>query len=345
MKKYSLLILILFINCSFSKLTEIQYRNEFTAWMTSNQRTYASSEFTNRYNTFKSNLDFINQWNSKGSKTVLALNEFADISNEEYRKNYLRNDNNINKLSSLLINDKEDKEIKSSSSSGSGSSGIDWRKKGAVPSVKSQIGGCGSWPITAVGATESAHFLANPKDPFISLSMQNLIDCSNLNKQCYQGTVNEAFQYIIENGGIDSEESYKFSGGEPGKCKYNSSNSVAKITSYEKVKSGSESSLESAVSLKPVAAYIDASLSSFQFYSSGIYYEPSCNSTDLNHSILIVGFSDFSTTPTDSLKHSSNYWIVQNSFGKNWGENGYIFMSKDRDDNCGISKMASYVIV
>ncbi|KAM9986066.1 hypothetical protein ACTFIZ_004319 [Dictyostelium cf. discoideum] len=344
MKKYSLLILILFINYSFSKLTEIQYRNEFTAWMISNQRTYSSNEFNNRYSTFKSNLDFINQWNSKGSKTILSLNKFADISNEEYRKNYLRNNNNINNLSSLLINDKEDKEIKSSNSgSGSGSSGIDWRKKGAVPSVKTQIGGCGSWPITAIGATESAHFLANPKDPFISLSMQNLIDCSN--KQCYQGTVNEAFQYIIENGGIDSEESYKFNDGEPGKCKYNSSNSVAKIRSYEKVKSGSESSLESAVSLKPVAAYIDASLTSFQFYSSGIYYEPSCNSTDLNHSVLIVGFSDSSTTITTTSTDSSNYWIVQNSFGKNWGEHGYILMSKDRDDNCGISRMASYVIV
>ncbi|KAN0026237.1 hypothetical protein ACTFIV_007221 [Dictyostelium citrinum] len=336
MRKYSLLILILLIGYSFGTLTEIQYRNEFTVWMASNQRTYSSIEFVNRYNTFKSNLDFINQWNSKGSETVLALNKFADITNEEYRKNYLIfNDNNdINTFSSssqLINNNKKDKEIKSS--------GIDWRKKGAVPSVKNQIGGCGSWPLTAVGATESANFLTNPKDPFVSLSVQNLIDCSNLNKQCYQGTVNEAFQYIIDNGGIDSEESYPINGGEPGQCKYNSSNCAAKIKSYEKVKSGSESSLESAVSLKPVAAYIDASLSSFQFYSSGIYYEPSCNSTDLNHSVLIVGFSDSSSSS------SSNYWIVQNSWGKNWGEDGYILMSKNREDNCGISKMASYVIV
>ncbi|KAN0052864.1 hypothetical protein ACTA71_012344 [Dictyostelium dimigraforme] len=350
MGKFSLLIFILFVGNSFGKLTEMEYRNQFTGWMKTNQKTYSSSEFINIYNTFKSNLDYINQWNSKGSETILALNNFADITNEEFRNNYLSNSiNTLAKTTTTSINEnsKKEKEFKSSGS------GIDWRKKGAVPSVKNQIGDCGSWPITAIGATESAHYLANPNDPFPSLSQQNLIDCSNLNKQqCYQGTVNGAFQYIIDNGGIDSEESYPINGGQRGECKYNSSNSVAKIKSIEMVKSGSESSLESAVSLKPVASYIDASLPSFQFYSSGIYYEPSCNSTDLNHSVLIVGFSDSTatttttttTTSTTTKSTQSNYWIVQNSWGTSWGMDGYVNMGKGRDNNCGIATMASYPV-
>ncbi|KAK5575163.1 hypothetical protein RB653_010419 [Dictyostelium firmibasis] len=333
MKKFSSLILFLsLVGYSFSsKLTEIQYRNEFTSWMSRNQRSYASEEFITRYSTFKSNLDFINQWNSKGSETILGLNKFADITNDQYRENYLSEP--FDSLSSPLIHIKKEGEEVSKNN------GVDWRKQGAVSSVKNQIGGCGSWPLSAIGATESAHFLANQKDHLVSLSEQNLIDCSNLNKPCYQGKVNEAFQYIIDAGGIDTEESYPFNGGERGKCNYNSSNSGASLSSYKKVISGSESSLESAVSLKPVATYIDASCLSFQFYSSGIYYEASCSSTDLNLSVLVVGY-DSSSSSSDS-----KYWIVQNSWGTSWGEDGYILMSKDRGNNCGISTMAFYPIV
>jgi len=145
-----------------------------------------------------------------------------------------------------------------------------------------------------------------------------------------------AFQYIIRNKGIDTEKSYPYTATGPNNCKYQVADKGATLASFHDVKHGDEVALLNAVAKTPVSVAIDASHQSFQFYSHGIYYEPACSSTDLDHGVLAVGWGS---------EGGKDYWLVKNSWGSGWGDAGYIMMSRNRGNNCGIATAASYPIV
>jgi len=144
-----------------------------------------------------------------------------------------------------------------------------------------------------------------------------------------------AFEYVIKNHGIDTEMSYKYTATGPNACKFSASNIGATIASYQDIPEGSESALQAAVEQRPVSVAIDAGHSSFQFYSSGVYYEAACSATQLDHGVLAIGYGTMGST---------EYWLVKNSWGESWGQKGYINMSKNRNNNCGIATAASYPI-
>jgi len=302
--------------------TEQEYKQAFIDWMQENGRSYTSAEFPFRYSIFKGNMDFVQTWNADPTHThTVGLNQFADITNAEYQSIYLgtRFDGTerLKNAGTFQVHNLTD-DI------------VNWANKGAVTPIKNQ-GQCGScWSFSTTGSVEGLNQIATGN--LISLSEQNLMDCSSAygNQGCNGGLMDDAFRYIIANNGIDREADYPYQG-VVGTCRYQVAWTGATIKSFSDVQSGNEGALASAANNQPVSVAIDASHQSFQLYTSGIYNEPACSTTALDHGVLVVGYGS----------DNGDYWIVKNSWGTTWGMQGYIWMTRNGGNQCGIATMAS----
>ena len=134
------------------------------------------------------------------------------------------------------------------------------------------------------------------------------------------------------------------------------------------VRAGSESDLLAKAAIAPVTVAIDGLRRSFMFYSGGYYYEPTCSTTNLNHAVLVVGWG------TDATH--GDYWLAKNQWGSctvayptlpystphptrfspvafmcpapisciampaAWGDAGYVYMARNRNNNCGVASLA-----
>ncbi|KAK4858244.1 hypothetical protein QYF36_013234 [Acer negundo] len=281
-----------------------------------------------RQEIFKKNTEYIKEFNMDRDSDrpyKLKVNKFADLTKEEFHASHT-GDRRLSIPRSVSYDKYQNLP-----------DSIDWRNKGAVTPIKTQGKYCGScWAFSAVAAMEG--FIKISTGKLISLSVQELIDCDKggANRGCNGGYSDHAFRFIIHNKGLTNESNYPYNGTD-GTCnKKKAASHAAKISCFKQVPVNNEAALLKAVAQQPVSVVIDASCSEFKYYRSGVF-TGNCG-TKLLHAVTVVGYGTENGNGT-------RYWIVKNSWGTGWGENGYMRIQRDVDAPeglCGIAMKASY---
>jgi cathepsin L len=292
----------------------------FVAFMRDNGYSFTGSEYHFRFGLYLSHARHVQEHNAAGLGFTLSLNKFAVYTPAEYK--FLlgaRPSSHDPSLSTpFAASDRDPPDS------------WDWRTEGAVLPVKDQ-GQCGScWAFSAISAQESQNYIVNKV--LTSLSEQNLIDCVVYCTGCDGGSVSSAYNYVIQrqSGKFNTEAGYPYTARED-PCRFSEADATSLLVATGTVVPESESALLNVVYLYgPVTVLIDASHVSFQLYKSGVYDEPACSTSNLDHALVVVGYGAFGTV---------EYWIARNSWGTSWGEDGYILMSRNKGNQCGIATL------
>jgi C1A family cysteine protease len=281
-----------------------------------------------RFDIFKDNLRSILFHNAdKRENFTMSVNQFSDLTPAEFKSTYIGGFLREAQTACSTYN------VKGISVD----SAVDWRNKNAVTEVKDQ-GQCGScWSFSASGAMEGAWALK--KGTLVSISEQQLVDCAKFkygNLGCNGGIMDNAFKYAIDTG-MCSESSYPYTA-QSGSCE--KCTPVVSMSDCNDVPANNQIALKEVVgSVGPVSIAIEADTRAFQSYSSGVITGSACG-TNLDHGVLIVGYGE---------EKGIKYWLVKNSWGKSWGDNGYVKIERSDSTNdagvCGIAMQASYPIV
>lgn len=282
-------------------------------------------------------IKILNHNSNPKNKWKMKMNHFGHLTSDEFKRIY---------ASGLIIpkkdfpkgKNKNEIQVKEKRLLTEIPKELNWTSKGAVTPVKNQ-GQCGScWSFATTGALEGAYFVKY--NQLISFSEQQLVSCDRVDQGCNGGLMFKAYEFIERNGGLCNEHDYPYtsSNGFRGWCK---NTRCTKVPNSAPVKytnvSHTEMSLLEAVLKQPVAIAIEADQESFQFYSDGVL-DTNCG-TNLDHGVLLVGYGTTSDTGQD-------YWLVKNSWGPNWGDNGYIKIARGTQNNgggeCGILLFPSF---
>ncbi|XP_063539024.1 uncharacterized protein LOC134748233 [Cydia strobilella] len=289
-------------------------------------------EMSRRFKIFRANVRKVHELNihERGSATY-AITQFSDLTSEEFSSKYLglkaslKSENNIPMIKAAIPKIDLPKSF-------------DWRDHGAVTEVKDQ-GQCGScWAFSVTGNVEGQWKLTSGK--LLSLSEQELVDCDKTDQGCNGGLMDNAYRAIEELGGLELETDYPYEGADD-KCIFNKTLSRVQISGSVNISSNETEMAQWLVANGPISIGINAN--AMQFYVGGVSHpwKALCSPKNLDHGVLIVGFG-IKEYPLFN-KHLP-YWIVKNSWGKSWGEQGYYRVYRG-DGTCGVNQMASSAVV
>ncbi|XP_002980232.2 mexicain [Selaginella moellendorffii] len=162
-----------------------------------------------------------------------------------------------------------------------------------------------------------------------NFSAQEFLDCTKKAKGCRSGFPSDAFEYARTHS-IAAAADYPFVG-EAGACKHKEKQGKVSLKEFESIE-GTDKAIEKnmlkAVHNQPLTAVIDGSKAEFKSYAGGIYKGPCAESGSL--SVLVVGYGS---------ENGDKYWIIKNSWGTEWGENGYMKLECNSNifgGRCGI---------
>uniref|UniRef100_A0A8C1JUN7 Pro-cathepsin H n=1 Tax=Cyprinus carpio TaxID=7962 RepID=A0A8C1JUN7_CYPCA len=296
----------------------------FKSWMSQYNKKYEINEYYQRLQIFLDNKKKIERHNAGNHKFSMGLNQFSDMTFAEFKKSYLLTEpQNCSATRGNHL-----------SSNGPYPDTIDWRTKGNyVTNVKNQ-GPCGScWTFSTTGCLESVTAIATGK--LLQLAEQQLVDCAGAfdNHGCKGGLPSHAFEYIMYNKGLMTEQDYPYKAKE-GECRFKPELAAAFVKDVVNITKYDEMGMVDAVArLNPVSFAYEVT-SDFMQYKDGIYTSTVChNTTDkVNHAVLAVGYAEQNGTP---------YWIVKNSWGTYWGINGYFYIERGKN-MCGLAACSSY---
>lgn len=289
----------------------------FEEWMVKYDKHYRTiQEWSHAYNNFQNSVKFVERMNAKNGPTMYGLNQFSDLSPEEFKSTILMEpfvpaetqvDSNTQIDSNTQVNLEETK-------------GFDWRNKHppVVTPVYNQLM-CGScWAFSAVENVESQYALNNY--PLTQFSVQEVVDCDSESAGCMGGDPVTAYK-MLEHKKIETDYDYPYEGiSFPDSCKYNSSEGIVKVAGWAYVvKDKNETQMVRALLNKgPLSVCVAAS--TWQYYKSGVITD--CN-TEMDHCVMVTGFG---LVKQDGKEYP--VWNVRNSWGTSWGMDGYAYVER-----------------
>ncbi|XP_014700249.1 cathepsin F isoform X1 [Equus asinus] len=313
------------LNKSQTQDFSVKMASIFKHFVTTYNRTYETKEEAQwRMSIFASNMVRAQKIQALDRGTAqYGVTKFSDLTEEEFRTIY---------LNPLLKEEPGVKMRRAKSVGDSAPPEWDWRSKGAVTEVKDQ-GMCGScWAFSVTGNVEGQWFLN--RGALLSLSEQELLDCDKVDKACMGGLPSNAYSAIKTLGGLETEDDYSYHG-----------HLQACSFSAEKAKVYINDSVELTKNEQKLAAWlakkgpISVAINAFgmQFYRHGISHplRPLCSPWLIDHAVLLVGYGNRSAVP---------FWAIKNSWGTDWGEEGYYYLYRG-SGACGVNTMASSAVV
>jgi len=287
-----------------------ELKSLWSSWKIYYGKAYTIAEEAARFAIFEENYKKVIKNNAANEDLKFALNKFADLTSTEFKtifaSGYIKKNNRVAPTSFTPIGDLP--------------ATVDWRSKGAVTKVKDQ-GQCGScWTFATTGALEGWHQIS--KGVLLSFSEQQIVDCDTSDQGCNGGDPVEALTYTAQNG-VELELTYPYTA-QDGTCKFKQAVAVNTNGGSNLVTAQDTDALKTALVTQPVSVAIEADEDIFQMYSSGVIKD-GCGA-NLDHAVLAVGYT---TVGSDEA------FIVKNSWGASWGQEGYVYLSTSSEYNNG----------